>query len=249
MLRKRVQAMFLLMCCSMFMLSCGASHHLSGVVMFKGPDYSYNQLRQGGLIIGGISSSMLDLTPEQRLEYSMLISNVFLEKHKDVDQLHVINTNQFVATTGRRMYLDLMKKVDGLNKMPDIYADSLKTLFPNTRYFLYADIENENVIDNQFDEYVEEEGKEKLQTNYEKTYLLTIEFRIYDLIEKQVCLRDRIHNEAKRTDSRTTRTGCVDSCVDSIIQDLIWGDAAEIDRTEVIAKITEKFAKELRKIQ
>ena len=57
-----------------------------------------------------------------------------------------------------------------------------------------------------------------------------------------------IYNQAEQTETRTTSTGCFESCFENIMSDILFGEAAEIDREEVLAKIYEKFAKDLAKI-
>ncbi len=51
-----------------------------------------------------------------------------------------------------------------------------------------------------------------------------------------------IYNEVDRTETRTTRTGCFESCIDDLMQTILFGEPAEIGREEVLAEIVKKFA-------
>ena len=125
----------------------------------------------------------------------------------------------------------------------------LKDTLPEAKYILFAYITNENIIDNSFENYIEnEEGEDQLETEYRKTYLLTLEFQMFDLQQEKLVLNNIIYNEAEQSETRTTRTGCFDSCIDQITNSILFGEPAEIDREEVLAKISEKFAKDLVKI-
>jgi hypothetical protein len=117
----------------------------------------------------------------------------------------------------------------------------------DSKYFLVAHIVNENIIDDSSREYIENENNKNksVETTYEKTYLLTINFQIYDLDQKKQVWSNVIYNQANRSESRTTRTGCFESCVDTIIDNIIMGSPAEISREEVFAKMIEKFVENL----
>jgi hypothetical protein len=56
-----------------------------------------------------------------------------------------------------------------------------------------------------------------------------------------------IFNQAQRTESRSTQTGCFESCVSDIVQQILFGEPAEISREEVFVKIVEKFAEDIAK--
>jgi len=234
---------------SFILCSCGASHYLRDDVIFKDDSFTYNHLKNNGMIIGGISSQLINLTAEERIKYSAILSNVLLEKLKDAHSIQIINTLQLINKIGKEKYFKIMDNFDMEKTVKMEIVHFLRDTLPEAKYILFAYIENENIIDNSFQEYIEdEEGKETLETEYKKTYLLTIEFQLYNVFHEKLVLNNIIYNEAKRTESRTTRTGCVESCIDNLIQDILFGEAAEIDREEVLVKISEKFAKDLGKI-
>jgi len=246
---KKITSTRFLVIISIILCSCGASHYLRDDVIFKDADFSYNYLKNNGMIIGGISSQLINLTTEERIKYSAILSNVLLEKLKDAHNIHIINTLQFIDKSGKEKYFEIMDTFDMEKTIKMETIHFLRDTLPEAKYILFAYIENENIIDNSFEEYiVDKEGKEKLETEYKKTYLLTIEFQMYDILQEKLVLNNIIYNEAKQTESRTTRTGCFESCIDNLIQDILFGEAAEIDREEVLAKISEKFAKDLVKI-
>lgn len=234
---------------SIIFCSCGASHHLRNDIIFKDSDFSYGNLKNNGLIIGGISSQLINLTPEERMKYSSIFSNVILEKLKGSHNIHFINTSQLFTKIGKEKYFETMEYFDSEKTITPDMVDFLRDTLPEAKYILFAHIENENIIDNSFEKYIEnEEGKEELETEYKKTYLLTIEFQMYDLLQKKLVLNNIIYNQAKQTETRTTRTGCFESCIDDIFNTILFGEPAEIDREEVLTKISEKFAKDLVKI-
>jgi len=234
---------------SIIICSCGASHHLRDDIIFKANDFNYGNLKNNGLIIGGISSQLINLSPEKRVKYSSILSNVFLEKLKGAHRIHILNTSQFIDRIGKEKFFDTMAYFDTEKTITPDMVDFLRDTLPEAKYILFAHIENENIIDNSFEKYIEnEEGEEELETEYEKTYLLTMEFQMYDLVQEKLVLNNIIYNQAKQTETRTTRTGCLESCIDQITNSILFGEPAEIDREEVLAKISEKFAKDLVKI-
>jgi len=229
--------------------SCGASHKLTDNVVYIDNNFTYNNLKNNGLVIAGISSKRFNLVPEKRIKYGAILSNVFLEKFKNAHNIQVINTLQFVNKIGNDTYFALMDTFDTRKMLKMETVLFLRDALPDAKYILFADIKNENIIDQSYDEYIEDDdGKEELETEYAKTYLLTMEFQVYDILQKKLVFNNVIHNEAERTESRTTRTGCFESIIDNIIQDIFFGEAAEIDREEVIVRISEKFAEDLGEI-
>ena len=239
-----VSILFFIILCS-----CGASHHLRDDIIFKDGDFSYGNLTNNGLIIGGISSQLINLTPEERFKYSSIMSNVFLDKLKDAHRIHIINTSQFITRIGKEKYLETMDYFDTEKTITPEMVYFLKDTLPEAKYILFAYITNENIIDNSFENYIEnEEGEDQLETEYRKTYLLTLEFQMFDLQQEKLVLNNIIYNEAEQSETRTTRTGCFDSCIDQITNSILFGEPAEIDREEVLAKISERFAKDLVKI-
>jgi hypothetical protein len=241
-------ALFLII--SITLCSCGASHHLTNKVFFKDPDFTFSHLRKNGIIIAGISSQQIQLTPEERIKYSSILSNVFLEKLKDAQNIRVINTSQLITRISKEKYLEMMDYFDTEEILRQETIHFLGDTLPEAKYIFFAHIDNENIIDRTSDEYVEnEEGKKEKQIKYEKTYLLTIEFQMYDIPGEKLVLDNVIYNQAENTENRTTTSGCVGSCLNSLMHDILFGEPAKIDREEVLAKISERFAKDLAKVK
>ena len=241
---------FLLSCIilSILLFSCGARHCIKVDVTYKDDNFSYDHLKENGMVVGGTTSHFIYLTGEERIQYSSILSNILLEKLKDVHTIHLVHTMQLINVIGKENYFKIMENFDEEKGFRKETIDLMRDSIPDTRYILLASIENENIIDNSFEEYIEDdEGKKQLKTDYKKTYLLTVEFRIYDLFREQTVWNNLIYNEAEKTESRTTQTGCVEGCIDNIIQDILFGSPAEIGREEVLAKICEKLAENLSK--
>ncbi len=228
-------------------LSCGAKHYLKDEEIYKANNFSYNNLTNNGLIIGGISSQVIQLTNEERIEYSSILSNVLLEELKDVHKINIISSVQLIEKLGTANYFDIMENFDIGQELTIENIRFIGNSIPNIKYILLAYIENENIIDRSFDKYIEDEDGRKLETDYEKIYLLTIDFQIYDISQEKIVWNNVIYNEAERSETRTTETGCFESCMGGIIQTILFGPPAEINREEVIAKTVEKFAENLSK--
>ena len=232
----------------LLVLSCGASHHLKSDLIYKDNDFSYDHLKKKGMIIAGISSKMIEFNHEKRLEYGKSLSNVLLDKLKDVYAIHIINTQQFISRIGTLKYFDTMEEFDRENVLSENLMQNVRDTIPDIQYLIIGYIENENIMDDKIEEYVEnEDGKEVIQTEYEKTYLLTVQFQIYDIIEGKKSWETVIYNKAKHSETRETRSGCMESCIDNIFLSLLHGEAAEISREEVLVRIFERLAKNLSK--
>jgi len=232
---------------TVLLFACGASHRLTNNIEYHDTVFSYDQLKTDGLIFGGISSQFVKLTPEQRLDYSAIISHSLLEKLKDVQLIRLTNPVQLIDKIGKAKYLSIMESFDFTQKLPDTTQVFLRDTLTQAKYLLMAYIVNENVIDDSFSEHITENNQEKIETEYQKTYFLTVEFQIYDLYRQRIVFRNTIFNTATNTDSRTTRAGCVESCMDELIQTILFGSPADIDREEVLEKIADSFAKDLPK--
>jgi hypothetical protein len=230
---------------SILLLSCGAKHHLRDDLVYKADNFTYNSLKGSGMIIAGISSEIVDFSREDRLEYSTIISNILVEKLEDAHTINIINTRQLIDKLGKPKYFEIMEKFDYQRTIDRENIQLIQNALPSINFMLVSYIVNENIIDESYDEYIETEGEEKLETEYERSYFLTIDFQIYDIIQEEMVWHNVVYNEAERSETRTTRTGCVESCLDDIVQTILFGSPAEIGREEVVAKTIEKFAKNL----
>jgi hypothetical protein len=245
-LRKITLACFFIILSILF-FSCGAKHHLIDEVIYRDDNFTYDHLVDNGMIISGISSRQVYLTFEERFEYSTILSNVLLERLKGVHTINIMNTSQLLDKIGKEEYLKIMETLDEEKIFREETLRFMRDSIANANYILLAYIENENIFDRS-SEYVEsDESGEELITDYERIYLLTIEYQIYDLLQEKMVWNNSIHNEAEKTETRTTRTGCVESCIDNVINSILFGSPAEINREEVLAKSCEKFAENLSK--
>ena len=232
---------------STVLCSCGANHYLiNNNIIYKDADFNYNHIKNKGLIIGGISSKLIDLKNKERIKYSSILSNTLIEELKDVHNIHIINTHQLIAKIGNENYFDMMDNFDMEKTVNEEIVHFIKDTISNAKYILFAYIKNENIFDNSYEEYIEdEEGEENLETEYQKTYLLNIEFLMYEILQEKLVFSNVIHNVAKRTETRATRTGCLELFIDNLMQSILYGEPAEINREEVLIKISEQFAKNL----
>jgi hypothetical protein len=231
----------------MVFLTCGAKHKLVDDLVFKDEGFAYQNLKKYGLIVGGMSSDVIEISRRDRLEYGTTLSNVLIEKLKDVSMIKITNPRQLMDNLGQDQYFALMEDLDDHKALSRDWADTLNKGIPDTRYVLFAHILNENIVD-QSHEYTVTKGEEdELETEYTKTYYITVDFLLYDLLRQELVWENSIFNQAQRTESRTTQSGCFESCVNDIFQQILFGEPAEISREEVFVKIVEKFAEDISK--
>jgi len=247
--KKTMIALFLLTII-IILCSCGASHKLHNKTLFKDVEFKYTHLIGDGLIIAGFSSEQIELSKKKRIKYGTLLSDIMQEKMKHAAKINFVNTLQFTNKIGKDNYFEIMYHFDLEKSINKDIVLLIKDSIPEYSYLLFAYIDEENIIDESVEDIIEnEEGKEELETEYTKTYILDVEFQLFDLHAEKLVLNTNVFNEAKRTDTRTTRTGFLDSIWDSLISSIFFGEPAEINREEVLAKIAEKFAKDLGKIK
>jgi len=244
---KNVTYLFIII--SIALCSCGANHHLINNIIYKDADFNYEHLKNNGLIIGGFSSKLIDLKDEERMKYNSILSNTLLDELKDAQNIYIINTHQLIAEIGNGNYLEMMYNFDMEKTIDEEIVHLIKDAISNAKYILFAYIRNENIFDNSCEEYIENsKGKKEIETEYQKTYLLNIEFVMYEIFQEKLVFSNVIHNVAKRTETRTTRTGLFELFIDNLIQNVFYGKPAEINREEVLMKISKQFAKDLNKM-
>ncbi len=233
---------------SILFLACGASHKLIDDTIFKDESFTYNHLKSNGLIVGGMVSDVIKVSREDRLEYSSTFSKVLIEKLKDVSRIQITNPLQLIDKMGRVSYFNMMEEFDDQKALSRVWADTLSATLPDVQYILFAYIVNENIVDESSDYDVEsDEGVDYKEREYKKTYFITIDFLLYDLFRKELVWENSIFNKAQRTETRSTQTGCLESCINDIFQNILFGEPAEISREEVFVKIVEKFAEDISK--
>jgi len=244
------QPMYIYLFCllSMIFLTCGASHKLVDDVRYKEAGFTYENLKQNGLIVSGMSSDVIKLSDRDRLDYSLTFSNVLIGKLRDASMIRITNPQQLIADMGQEAYFTMMEDFDHQKALSRTWADTLRDILPDVRYILFAFIANENIVDEASD-YVgtSATGEEEISTEYKKTYYITVDFLLYDLQNKSRVWENSIFNKAHRTESRSSESGCLESCVNDIIQNILFGEPAEISREEVFVKIVEKFAEDISK--
>jgi hypothetical protein len=231
----------------MFM-SCGASHKMINDVMYKDVNFSYRNLQNNGLIVAGMCTDVVNFSPEEQLKYSSTLSNILIEKLPEVSKIHLINPRQLLDTLGRNSYYDMMGDYNQQRELGLKWADSVSTIFPNVQYMLFAYLVNENIFDQSHDQYVDTEDGQEIETEYRKTYYITVEFHLYDLFSQKSVLENSVFNKAEQTETRTTQSGCFESCLGNIVNTIMFGEPAEISREEVFSKIVEKYAKDIANI-
>ncbi|MFC2083524.1 hypothetical protein ACFLS9_00550 [Bacteroidota bacterium] len=239
---------YLIIITAIFLCSCGASHNIVEEIIYKDDGFSYNHMKKNDVAIGGITSQQLTFTDDVRIQYSSLFSTVLLENLKDVHSINIVNTSQLMQKIGRENYFNIMKEFDVEQTLIDEAMGFIKESIPEVEYLIIANIDNENIVDRSHRERIKDEkGEEKYETDYERTYYLTVEFHVYDLFQEEMIWNILMYNRAEKTETRTTETGCFESCITGAIQDILFGSPAEIDREEVLAEIYKDFADKLAK--
>jgi hypothetical protein len=244
---KKIMSIQIFVLTFMLLFSCGAKHHLIDNVVYKDDNFTYNHLKDNGIIVGGLSSPVVELSRKERIEYGSIISNILVDKMKDVHTINIINTIQLVDKLGKEKYFEIMENFDEVRMIKRENIQLIRDSIPYIKFMLLTSIENENIIDKSYQKYIEVEEEKTIETEYVKTYLLTINFQIYDIFQEKMVWHNVIYNQAENSETRSTRTGCFESCMDDIIQTILFGSPAEIDRKEVLAKTVEKFVKDLGK--
>ena len=247
-MKKSISSLIFLIA-SILILSCSTTHTLHEKIIYKDDDFNNEKLHNSRFVIWGISSN-LDIGDQERINYSVLLSDILY--HKKLQTSHsidIVHTNQLMYRIGETDLINMMKKFDQDKIFDQKTMQFVRDTIPDAKYLLIAFIKNENIVDDTpYEEYVKDDGeKEKLQTTYKKTYILTVEFQIYDTFLGKLVLNSSITNETKRTEKVVEEP--VDS-VGDLVLDILLGDStdtepAKIDRKKVLVKTFEKFADQL----
>jgi len=201
------------------------------------------------LVNGGVFSQVNNITFDDKIQASFLLSKILYEQLKDVHKINMITTGQLINEIDKDNYLIIMDNFEMEGILNNESIGFIKESIPDLDYLILAYIKNENIFDYSDTERVKnEKGEEEYKTDYEKTYLLTVEFQLYDMNQENIVYNIVVYNQADRTETRTTETGCCEGGISSIISNILYGPPAEIDREEVLAKIYEKFAEDLNQI-
>jgi hypothetical protein len=233
---------------SILIYSCGASHSIQEDLIYKDDSFRYNNLFNNNVVNGGLFSRIENITYDQKVEYSFLFSKILFEKLKDVHRITMVSTGQMINEIGKENYLTIMDNFEMERVLSNESIGFIIESMPDLNYLILAYITNENIIDRSETERVKDEkGEDKYKTDYMKTYLLTVDFQLYDLLQESMVYHTVLYSQAERTESRTTETGCCEGGISSLISNIFLGSPAEIGRKEVLAKIYERFAEELSK--
>lgn len=224
--------------------SCGSSIKIFDDRFEQDIGFGFDDLRKGTLLVAGAAAEPGFFAAEERVRFGSMVSNMFLEQLGGAPGIRVVGTGTAVRQLGLDAYEGFMRNVDhegGLSREDIPFIDSVAA---DIRHVLVAYVTNENVMDFADEEYSSD--GEEVTTRYEKRYYLTIDFQLYDLAREKMVLSHVLHNEASRTESRTTSTGCVEGCVGSVLQSLFFGTPAEISREEVLSEMMQRFVGRLR---
>ena len=225
---------------SLLLYSCGTTHSISDNVIYKDDNFGYNQLMNGGVVIGGIAAKEVYFTNDERIEYNSHLTDIAIKEFKDV---RVINTLQLMGKIGTDHYFSIMKEYDAKQMLSNEDMRIIKESIPEIEYIIFVNIRNENTSSDSYTERTaDSEGKYK--TVYKTTYSLAAEFKIYDLSREQMVWNNIMYNEAVKTQDRTE-----DSSTDVVIGDLMSGVFVNIDREDVLEEIYEELAEVLAEIR
>jgi hypothetical protein len=227
---KNILSVHFIILITFLLCSCGAKHVMKNDVFYKDDNFSYNHLLSNGVIIGGIASQKIEFTNDERIENSSLLSTILVKQFKDV---HVISTLQLMNKIGKENYFSIMKQFDVEQMLMDEDMQVIRDSIPEITYIIMAYIENESKDYKSSTDHAEGE----YETVRESNYLLTVGFQIYDVFREEIVWDNKIFDKAKRTGGGTDK-----SLGGTIMGDLFF---KTINREEVLAKIYEKFAKDL----
>lgn len=248
-LPKYLAAAFSVTAAAILLASCGASHQLRDERMEQDVKFGFEKLRGHSLLVAGIATQSPALAPEERARTGSMISNMLIEHLEGAHDIRITGAGQLISAMGLESYTDLMTDVDREAGLSHEDLPLIEAAVGSFNYILLALIVNENVIDYQDEEYVQSAGDTELRTDYEKRYYLTVDFQLYDTKHEKMVWSNVIYNEAKNTESRTTPTGCVESCMSNLIQAVLFGSPAEISREEVLDEMVERFTQNLKHVK
>lgn len=224
--------------------SCGPSSSVYDDRIEQDLGFGYDDLKKGSLLVAGISATPGYFGAQERARLGGTLANLLLAALHGAPGLHIIGPGTVVQRLGLDSYDDMMRGIDEEGGLSRQYLPVLDSVAPDIRHVLVAYVTNENVMDFA-DEHYSEDGEE-VTTDYEKRFYLTVDFQLYDIRYEKMVFSHIVHNEAMRSESRTTSTGCVEGCMQSVLQNLLFGTPAELNREEVLSEMVERFAERLR---
>ncbi len=221
---------------SLLLCSCGTKHSISDNIIYKDDNFSYNQLMNGGVVIGGIASQEINFTREERIQYNSHLSTIMIKELKDI---RIINTLQLMGKIGKDNYYSIIKEYDTKQMLSNEDMRVIKESIPEIEYIIFAYIENEYINNESYTESTSDD-KGKYKTVYKTTYSLALEFQIYDLFQEQIVWNNIMYNEAVKTQDRTE-----DSFLGVVIGDILSEYYVTIDREYYLEEIYEVLSEVL----
>jgi hypothetical protein len=216
--------------------SCGTKHSIRDDIIYKDDNFNYNQLMNSGVVIGGIASHQINFSNDERIRYGSHFTTSMFKELKDV---HIISTSQFMNNIGKANYFSIMEEFDFERMLSNEDMVAIKESISEKEYIIFAYIESENTKNESYTEKTaDEEGKYK--TVFKTTYSLAAEFQIYDLSQEQMVWNNVIFNEAVKTQNREE-----DSFWGVVTGDVMSDAFVSIDREDVLEEIYEKFAEDM----
>ena len=246
---QKISLILLVIIISFVICSCATKHSVRDNLIYKDDTFTPEYLQNKTLIVGGISSSRINLTNDERMSYSSLLTNIFIKKKEEnTDYINTIGTYNFRHRIGKDKFVEIMKRFDQEKILDKETMHFLCDTIPYAAFILLVYIENEDIVGESFNEYIEDEdGDKKLQITYKKTYSMSVESQIYDILLEKMVWNISINNVAKRTVRKTKQSvDLVFHVVEEIFEDEREPpDHAKINREEVLEKVFEKFAEDL----
>ncbi len=225
---------------SFLLSSCWTKHSIRDNVIYEDDSFSYNQLMNGGVVIGGIASQEINFTREERIQYNSHLSTIMIKELKDI---RIINTLQLMSKIGKDNYYSIIKEYDTEQMLSSEDMRIIKESIPEIEYIIFAYIENEYINNESYTESTSDD-KGKYKTVYKTTYSLALEFQIYDLFQEQIVWKNIMYNEAVKTQNREE-----DSFFGVVTGDVMSSAFVEIDREDVLEELYEELAEGLAEIQ
>jgi predicted transcriptional regulator len=233
---KKILSVHLVVIISFLLCSCFTKHSISDNVIYKDDSFSYNQLMNGGVVIGGITSKQINFTREERIQYNSHLTAISI---KEFENVQIINTLQLIGKIGTDKYYSIMKEYDAELMLSNEDMRVIKESIPEIEYIIFVFIESENTSNDSYTDWTKD-SEGKYTTVFKTTYSLAAEFQIYDLSRELMIWNNIMYNEAVKTDERKE-----DSTIGVVVGDIMSGVFVDIDREDVLEEIYEELAEVL----
>jgi len=176
-------------------------------ISYKNPDFTYEKLKDGQLIIGGVTSTTSKLTVNEQADLSKLVWRKLQRSDKDLTSY---STETFKKKVGEKLYANLIDTfqnrsniTDATNQLPvDNYsnpsekkesyllnAEQIKAIglkVPEIRYAMFILITYDNLRSYFINDIEYEDGKSYQDMHNYHTRDITFYVQLYDLREHQL---------------------------------------------------------------